>query len=145
MPDEKAQNWTGPSEKAVRRRRSVRAFYVLIGTIFLALGAIGAVLPLLPTTPFLILAAACYARGSERMHKWLLSNRLFGKTVRDYTLKRGITPRARYVALAVLWSMLVLSMFLMGWSPLVVVLLLVVGAGVSIHLVTLRTIVDAAE
>ena len=61
-----------------------KAIFVVSGTISLGLGAAGLFLPILPTTPFLLLSAACYYKGSERMHRWLLNNKLFGDYIRNY-------------------------------------------------------------
>ena len=61
-----------------------RAVYIIIGTIALALGAFGLFLPVLPTSPFVILVAACYYRGSERLYTWLLGSRWFGEVIRNY-------------------------------------------------------------
>lgn len=74
--------------------RMKRGVYILVGTLALALGALGFFLPVLPTTPFVILAAACYYRGSERLHAWLLESRWFGEMIRNYQAGRGITRSA---------------------------------------------------
>ena len=70
-----------------------------LGLLFVGLGAVGAVLPLVPTTPFLILAAACFARSSERLHAWLLGSRLFGPVLRDWEQRRCISRSAKTIAL----------------------------------------------
>jgi uncharacterized membrane protein YbaN (DUF454 family) len=67
------------------------------------LGAIGIVLPLLPTTPFLLAAAACYYKSSERMHRWLLNNKWFGEYIRNYQEGKGLTKKTKITALTVLW------------------------------------------
>lgn len=61
-----------------------KTLYLVFGFLFVAIGAVGVVLPLLPTTPFLILAAFCFSRGSEKWHRWLLSNPTFGPSIRDW-------------------------------------------------------------
>lgn len=110
----------------------------IVGVLAVVLGLIGIVVPLLPTTPFLLLAAACFARGSQRMHGWLLNNRLFGKFISDYEQGRGIPARAKAIALLMMWSSLLLSMW--RYESLTVRLaLLAVGAGVSIYLLRLPT------
>jgi len=70
-----------------------RSLYIFVGTLLLVIGSIGVVIPVLPTTPFLLLAAACYIRSSERMHRWMLNNRIFGEFIRNYREERGITLR----------------------------------------------------
>jgi uncharacterized membrane protein YbaN (DUF454 family) len=81
-----------------------RGIFTMLGTVFLVIGAIGIVLPVLPTTPLLLLAAACYIRGSPRLYHWMLHNRVFGEFLRNYRAGRGITLRHKLTALALLWG-----------------------------------------
>lgn len=74
---------------------AVRYLLLSLGWIFVLLGAVGAILPLLPTTPFILLAAFCFARGSEKAHGWLLENRIFGPLLRDWENGGAISPRAK--------------------------------------------------
>jgi uncharacterized membrane protein YbaN (DUF454 family) len=78
--------------------RAVRWLLWLAGTVSLGLGIVGVVLPGLPTTPFVLLAAACYARASPRLHRWLREHRLFGPMVRDWEAHRSLTRRAKRIA-----------------------------------------------
>lgn len=110
----------------------------IVGVLALVLGVIGIVVPLLPTTPFLLLAAACFARGSQRMHGWLLNNRVFGKFISDYEQGRGIPARAKVIALLMMWSSLLLAMW--RYESLTVrLVLLAVGTGVTVYLMRLPT------
>ena len=77
-----------------------------LGVLATAVGLIGVVVPLLPTTPFLLLAAACFVRSSDSMYGWLTSNRLFGGFIRDYREQRGVSARTKIVALALLWGVI---------------------------------------
>ena len=70
-----------------------------LGVLAMVVGLIGVVVPLLPTTPFLLLAAACFVRSSDTMYGWLTSNRLFGGFIRDYREQRGVSARAKIMAL----------------------------------------------
>jgi uncharacterized membrane protein YbaN (DUF454 family) len=72
------------------------------GFLFVALAALGAVLPVLPTTPFLLLAAACFARSSPRFYDWLLRNKLFGPLIREWRATRSIPLRAKGVAIVMI-------------------------------------------
>lgn len=81
------------------RSLAERAVWSVLGSLFLALGAIGVVVPGLPTTPFILLATACFARSSERMTRYLLNHRLFGRLIQDYRAGRGIPFRAKLLAL----------------------------------------------
>lgn len=88
----------------------MKPFYNVMGALCVVLGIIGVFLPLLPTTPFLLLASWCFARGSERLHRWLLSHRVFGDYLRNFEAGRGIPLRAKIVATVLLWSSLLMAM-----------------------------------
>lgn len=77
----------------------MRALFLVLGLFFVGLGFVGVFLPVLPTTPFLILAVACFARSSERLEAWLLDHRHFGPTLRDWRERGAIPARAKLMAL----------------------------------------------
>ena len=123
-----------------RKQKLIRALLLIGGTISLSLGAIGIFLPILPTTPFLLIAAACYLRSSERMHKWLLNNKWFGEYIRNYQEGRGIPLKTKIVTITVLWVAMLYSAFIVLDEVFVAqVVLLGIALGVSIHLVRLPT------
>lgn len=123
-----------------RKQKLIRALLLIGGTISLSLGAIGIFLPILPTTPFLLIAAACYLRSSERMHKWLLNNKWFGEYIRNYQEGRGIPLKTKIVAVTVLWVAMLYSAFIVLDEVFVAQVVLVgIALGVSIHLVRLPT------
>ena len=72
----------------------------LLGFLFLGLAFVGVFLPLLPTTPFVLLAAACFAQSSERMHRWLMNNGTFGPMLRDWEDRRCVSCRVKTIAVA---------------------------------------------
>jgi hypothetical protein len=116
-------------------RLPARIFLITGGTISVALGVLGVFLPLLPTTPFLLLAAACYARSSEKLYDWLLGNRWFGRYIRNYREGNGIPLRRAAVAIALLWLTI-------GYTAIVAVslwwvrlILVAIAGGVTVHLV----------
>ena len=80
------------------RSTTMRAIYLALGLFFVALGFVGAFLPVLPTTPFLILAAACFARSSRRLETWLLEHPRFGPLLRDWRLRGAIPKKAKLAA-----------------------------------------------
>jgi uncharacterized membrane protein YbaN (DUF454 family) len=124
-----------------RKKKIVRASLFIAGTFLLALGAIGVFLPILPTTPFLLLSAACYLRSSERMHKWLLNNRWFGKYIRNYQEGKGIPFKTKILAMTVLWVAILYSAFIVLDEILIAqIALLIIALGVSVHLVRLPTL-----
>lgn len=111
----------------------------IVASIAVVLAILGLFLPLLPTTPFLLLASACYARGSTRMHRWLLQNRLFGETLRNYENSKAIPLRAKVVALLLLWSSMLFSIWTVG-QPALKAMLVVIGVGVTVFLLRMKTL-----
>ena len=79
-----------------------RSLWVALGCLFVGLGAIGAVVPGMPTTVFLVLAAACFIRSSQRLYDWLISNKTFGPYLKDYREGKGIPRRAKVLALSMI-------------------------------------------
>ncbi len=112
--------------------------FIILGSISLVLGAIGIFLPILPTTPFLLLAAFCYLRSSKRLYGWLIGHRVFGNYIYNYMTYKAVTRSAKTGALVFLWATLILSSFLVGKTH-VTILLFAIGTGVTIHLLSLKT------
>jgi len=110
----------------------------IAGTISVAIGVIGIFVPLLPTTPFLLLAAACYMRSSERFYRWLLNNRFFGTYISNYIEGKGIPLRIKIGTIALLWTTISLSIFLISPSIAVNIILVIVAIGVTLHIILLR-------
>jgi hypothetical protein len=96
---------------AVREHDSalVRGLLLAAGAICVVLGVIGIFLPLLPTTPFMLLAAACFARSSRRFHQWLLANRTFGPLIREWEKHRSIPRRTKLTAIGLMSLTLAVS------------------------------------
>jgi hypothetical protein len=125
--------------KANARQKFVRAFLFAAGSAFLGLGAIGIVLPILPTTPFLLLALACYFRSSERMTHWMLTNKYFGKYIKNYREGKGIPLKTKVVAITILWAAILYASFFVipFWAAQLI--MMGVAVGVTVHLVKLPT------
>ncbi len=83
--------------------------YMVIGSISLALGAFGAVLPLLPAVPFLLLAAICFARSSEKLHNWFLGTRLYKKNLESYVAGKGMTRQTKIRIMATVTLIMAVS------------------------------------
>ncbi|MDX9827634.1 MAG: YbaN family protein [Spirochaetia bacterium] len=129
-------------DSPARQSRGISSVLLMAGgTLCVGLGLVGAVIPVLPTTPFLLLAAACYLRSSKRLYRWITTNRLFGEQLRRYREGEGLTRKVKGRALTLLWTGLVCSsLFTVPRSLLWVhLVLLVVGIGVTIHIVSLPT------
>ncbi|MEL6479014.1 MAG: YbaN family protein [Pseudomonadota bacterium] len=90
----------------------MRLVWTSLGWIAVALGTLGAALPLLPTVPFLLLAAFCFARGSERFHTWLIEHPRFGPPIRDWQREGAISPRAKRAAMMAIAAGLALPLLL---------------------------------
>ena len=116
-----------------------RRLFVVAGTVALGIGLAGIVLPVLPTTPFLLLAAFCYMRGSRRLYDALLRRRFAGVYLRNYLEGRGMSQNTKIWTLAVLWTGIVCTAVLITHSAMVRVALAVVLAGVTLHIVLLKT------
>ena len=135
-----------------RKSQSIaRAIWFIVGITCLVLGAIGIVLPILPTTPFLLAASACFCKSSTRMYNWLLNNKWFGEYIRNYKEGKGLPIKTKISALAVLWvtigfsTVFLLSRILPQQLVLPMRLIMVaVAIGVSMHILRLPTFKKSA-
>lgn len=122
------------------KQKWVRILLIIAGTLSVGLGILGIFVPILPTTPFLLLAAACYARSSQRFYNWLLNNKYFGDYIRNYQQRKAIPLKVKVVTLALLWITIGYSVMFIVEILLVRVLLILIAIGVSIHIFRLRTL-----
>ena len=88
-----------------------RAVWFSLGLMSMTVGLIGIPVPGLPTTPLMILAAACFAKSSQRFYDWIISNRLFGHHVKNYREGKGIPKKSKPVILATLWVFVLFAVF----------------------------------
>ena len=122
-----------------------KAILIFVGTVCVGLGVIGMFLPLMPTTVFLLMAAYCYGRSSEKFHTWLLNNRLCGKYIRNYKGGQGISVRQKVSTISILWASIGFSIWMIDarfWGTL---FLVSVALGVTIHLLWLKTYREPAD
>ncbi|MDR0725161.1 MAG: YbaN family protein [Prevotellaceae bacterium] len=117
-----------------------KALLITFGSIFLALGILGVFLPLLPTTPFLLLATTCYAKSSKRLLKKMLRNRLVGKYITDYQQNKGIRKSIKIYVLTLLWTTIAVSIVFFAGALWLKILLGCVAVGVTIHISTFKTL-----
>jgi uncharacterized protein len=113
---------------------------IIAGTLSVIAGIIGIVLPILPTTPFLLLAAICYMRSSERLYQTLIKNRIWGKLISNYLENRGMTLKAKYLTVALVWTIIGVSILLFTSSFWLQIVLSAVAIGVTIHISMIRTL-----
>ncbi len=112
---------------------------ILLGSLAMLIGIIGVFLPVLPTTPFLLLAAFCYMRSSKRLYEWLINHKIFGAYIYNYMTHKAVTKSTKISSLTFLWLSLIISMLIIS-NIYISLILLAIGVGVSIHLVTLKTL-----
>ncbi len=119
-------------------KRLFQALLVTCGTFCVALGVLGIFVPLLPTTVFLLLAAACYARSSERFHQKLLNHRWLGGYIRNYREGRGMSPREKTWTLLVLWIGIGASAVVSVHAWWLRGLLVIIAIAVTVHVARLK-------
>lgn len=117
----------------------LRPVYILVGMVSLVLGAVGIVLPLLPTTPFLLLSAFCFARSSRRLHSYLVNHPVLGEYISNY-YNHTMTRAHKVRTIVMLWVSIILSTAYLAWSGLTIsaVSLPVIATGVTVHILLLR-------
>lgn len=125
------------TEKNRLSDKMVRTILIIAGTFFVGLGTLGIFLPLLPTTPFLLLAAACYARSSKKFYHWLLNNKIFGDYIKNYLEGRVIPPGVKILTIAVLWVTITISIIMIS-SCLIRIILVLIAIAVTAHIITIR-------
>jgi len=120
--------------------KTKKIIYISTGTLFVGLGVAGIFIPILPTTPFLLVAAALYAKSSKKFLNMLLGNRFFGSIIRNYREKKGMSLKVKILTISFLLITISFSIFLFADNLIIIILLAVVAAGVSTHILLLRTI-----
>lgn len=113
---------------------------VVLGSVALVLGIVGIFLPLLPTTPFLLLAAALYFRSSPRLYDWLLSHRHLGPYIRNFRENRAIPLRVKIVSVSLVWVTLLYCTFFVAESLLLRLFFVLLAAAISAHILHYRTL-----
>lgn len=113
---------------------------IILGTVSLALGIIGIFLPLLPTTPFLLLTAALYFRGSPRLYQWLLNHKCLGPYIRNFRENKAIPLRAKIISLLLMWGTMVYRIFFLIPLTEIKIVLFLVAVGVTWHILSFKTL-----
>lgn len=118
-----------------------------LGFVFLALAVIGAILPVMPTTCFVLAAAACFAKSSERFYNWLLASRTFGPIIRNWQATRSMPRRAKYIAISSIVASGALSIYLVQSLTVqaIVVGLLLIPIGIILAIPTTENLVTIEE
>ena len=120
-------------------------FYIAVGFFFVVLGAIGIVLPILPTTPFLLIAAGLFLRSSGRLYLWLTNHRYLGPFIRNYRRFHAVPMGSKVFAVILLWLMIGYSIIWVTQAWWLRVLLFLIAAGVSVHILRMKTLTAAMQ
>jgi len=124
--------------KGMTNNQFLRYALLAVGFCSTGLAILGIFLPLLPTVPLLLLAAACFARSSERFHNWLHNHQKLGPIIRDYLSGQGIPLRSKITAIVFIWFSISISVFVINpyWLK---TLLVIIGFSVTLYLLSLTT------
>jgi hypothetical protein len=116
-----------------------RRILIGAGTLSTGLGIIGIFVPILPTTPFLLLAAACYMRSSERLYRWLINNRIFGAYVRNYIEGKGMPVKIKMFTILLLWLTIALTIVFGVQNIVIKIVLICIAVGVTAHIALIKS------
>lgn len=122
-----------------------RGIYLFVGVISLVAGIIGIFLPILPTTPFILLSAWCFFRSSSKIYKWVIANKRFGPTIENYQQGKGITTATKIKAIVMMWLTISASVYLYIKDMYLIVFLYLVAVCVTIYLYRLPTLKSEAS
>jgi hypothetical protein len=113
---------------------------ICAGLVSVVVGVIGIFIPVLPTTPLLLLAAACFIRSSDRLYRWLINHKWFGPFIRNYRAYKAITLRMKIVIIFLLWGTIGHTAFVVINAWYLRLILLLVAAGVTVHVLSMKTL-----
>ena len=113
---------------------------IILGSISLALGVIGIFLPLLPTTPFLLLSATLYVRSSEKLYHWLINQKYLGTYIRNFREHKAIPLRAKVISVALVWITLLYCAIGISKNILLSIFFLSLATAISWHILSYKTL-----
>lgn len=116
-----------------------RLFFLSLGTTFFSIGAVGVVIPVLPTTPFILISVFCFGKSSKRAERWISNNRYFGSYIENYKNKNGVPLDIKLKSIAFLWTMLIISIMFFSNNDYLSLLLVIIGIAVTAHILLLKT------
>lgn len=119
--------------------KALKYLLILLGSISIGLGVLGIFLPLLPTTPFLLLAAALYLRSSKRLYYWLLNHKYLGVHLQNYIQHKTIPKKTKIYALSLLWITILLTAIFAVPMVWVKILLIVIATAVTLHILSFKS------
>ena len=120
----------------------LRWILIISGILSLIVAIIGIFLPLVPTTPLLLLAAACFAKSSEKFYKWLINNRYLGSFIRNYRERKGVHFKIKAGALTLMWAVMLYTSIFVVKILIIKIILIIIALVVTIHLLRIKTLYD---
>jgi uncharacterized protein len=123
----------------MKNRKILTYFLISCGFLSVGAGIIGIIVPMLPTTPFLLLAAICFAKSSRKFYLWITTNRWFGSYIRSYRRGDGLSIRLKAIIIILLWMSISLSAFLSTDNWWIRGILYAIAIGVTIHILWIKT------
>ena len=118
----------------------MRFLLAILGSVSLALGIMGIFLPVLPTTPFLLLSAALYMRSSQRLYEWLMSHKHLGPYIKNFREHKALPLRVKIVSVTMVWATLLYCAFAVAKAWWMSVMFIAIATGVTIHILSFRTL-----
>lgn len=125
--------------------RFLRAILIVLGILFVGLGILGIIIPMLPATPFFLLSAWCFMKSSDRLYRWLMTNRVFGKYLNNYIEGKGIPVRIKIVVLTLLWLVIGYAVLFIFENIYIRILLLIIAIVVTIHILKIKTFKEKSK
>ena len=122
------------NKKEKTLKKPVKILLIATGTFLIGVSIVGIFIPVLPTTPFLLLSAALYARSSKRFYNWLINNRILGRYIKNYREGKGIPVKAKITAISILWITIGYSAIFAIEILWVRILLIIIAIGVTVHI-----------
>jgi uncharacterized protein len=119
---------------------AVKALLISIGTLSIILGVIGIVIPLLPTTPLILLGAACYIKSSEKLYQKLIKNKWLGGYIKDFREKNGISRKNKIISITMMWLSICCTLLFIDISFLIRSILIIIAVTVSAYILSFDTL-----
>lgn len=117
-----------------------KQLFIILGVLSLILGIVGIFIPLLPTTPFLLLAAALFFRGSEKLYAWLINHRIFGNYIRNFREHNAIPLSTKIYSITTLWALILYSVVFILQDWYFQAGLIIIAIAVTIHILHYKTL-----
>ena len=118
----------------------MKFLFIVFGSISLALGILGIFLPVLPTTPFLLLSAAMFVRGSQRLYDWLMAHKHLGPYIKNFREYKALPLRVKVVSVSMVWATLLYCAFFVAKEWWMSAVFIVIAIGVTVHILSYRTL-----